>query len=337
MQIDGFMFAPDGYERMFALPGSMNELVRWVRSKMKREHQWDGRTKVCTTKFASLADKAEDILLQRHPRGWPGLPHRHDFIELMYVYSGHIDQTVDGEGMVLEAGDFCLLNTRALHSFKAPGNTDILVSIGLERKMFDALFVPYIGGVSGASRLAADRFDCGCCSGNAVFFHPKKDSWTSLTMQRLLFEYYAAPQRNPFVVRMLVLLLIHDLLSCLPALETNGSSGYRNEERLRDVLLYIGSDPAKANVKTAAAKLRVTPSHLSRLVSRCTGMSFTELVRRQRFLEAKELLQETDYPVETILSMIGYSNRTYFYKQFRKRFYLTPGELRLQARQKFRH
>jgi AraC family transcriptional regulator, dual regulator of chb operon len=314
-EIDGILTAPDEYERMFALPGNKDALLRWLNDKMKREHQWDARTGTCTVMSSSLTDRPQDMLLLRHPRGWPGLAHRHDFVELMYVHSGSINHVVDGRAMVLEAGDFCLLNPRALHSFDAPGAGDVLVS---------ARFDPEV--------LAAAALDGDPRSPHAFVLRPERDAWVLLTMRRLLFEHYARRRRDPLAIRMLALLLIHDVLSALSPRKAEETSGSREEERLLEVLLYITSNPATASLKGAAAMLRITPPHLSRLISRYAGTSFTELVRRQRFQEAKRLVQETAHPIESILSMIGYSNRTYFYREFRERFSVTPGQARMMAR-----
>lgn len=324
-EIDGALSAPDEYERMFALPGRMDSLLRWIDDKMRREHQWDARSGVCTVKSASLTDRPQDVLLLKHPRGWPGVAHRHDFVELMYVHSGCINQNVDGQDMVLEAGDFCLLNSLAVHSFEAPGAMDILVSARFDRELLEGAFVP---------RRAAGRQGSDRRYPNALVLRPEGDSWALLTMRRLLFEYYVQRKRDTLAIRMLGLLLVHDVLSTLPAQDANRSFGSRGEERLLEVLLYIASNPGAASLKGAAARLQITPSHLSRLIGRYTGTSFTELARSQRFLEAKRLIQETTHPIESILSLIGYSNRTYFYKQFRERFHVTPGQARMRARER---
>jgi AraC-like DNA-binding protein/mannose-6-phosphate isomerase-like protein (cupin superfamily) len=314
-EIDAALSAPDDYERMFALPGRMDSLLRWLDGTMKREHQWDARNGIGTVTSASLGRRPRDAPLSRHPRGWPGLAHRHDFVELMYVHSGRINHVVDGRETVLEAGDFCLLTPRALHSFAAPGTGDILISARFDHEV-----------------LAAAAPDGDPRSANASVLRPERDSWVLLTMRRLLFEHYVQRRKDPLAIRMLALLLIHDVLSSLSPRTADGTAGSREEERLLEVLLYITSNPATANLAGAAAMLRVTPSHLSRCISRYAGTSFTELVRRQRFQEAKRLVQETAQPIESILSLVGYSNRTYFYKEFRERFSVTPGQARMMAR-----
>ena len=51
---------------------------------------------------------------------------------------------------------------------------------------------------------------------------------------------------------------------------------------------------------------------------------------RQRFQKAVVLLMETDLPVEEIAANVGYENMSYFYRQFKARYGMTPRQYRLQ-------
>jgi AraC-like DNA-binding protein/mannose-6-phosphate isomerase-like protein (cupin superfamily) len=317
-EVDAALFAPDVYERMFALPSGMDRLLRWIDRTMKREHRWDSRTGTRTVVSASLAGSPREPLILRHPRGWPGVAHRHDFAELMYVHAGSIEHVVDERRSVLEAGDLCLLNPSAVHSFAPPGPGDVLLSIRYDRAAFGSIISPR----SGSSVAAA----------NAIVVRPDRESWIALTVRRLLFEYYARDGKDALATRLLLFLLAHDLLDGLPAGRACEGKASREQEVLREVFLYIAADPTAASLKGAAAALCVAPSTLSRLVSRGTGVSFTELVQRQRFQEARRLVRQTDRPIEDVLDLIGYSNRTYFYRQYRARFHRTPGQERRLAR-----
>ena len=53
-----------------------------------------------------------------------------------------------------------------------------------------------------------------------------------------------------------------------------------------------------------------------------------ELLMRKRFQRALMLLVETELPVEQIAAKIGYENYSYFYRQFKAHYGVTPGQYR---------
>jgi len=59
-------------------------------------------------------------------------------------------------------------------------------------------------------------------------------------------------------------------------------------------------------------------------------MSLVELGRSISLEEAATLLRDTDDTVGEIMQILGYSNRTYFYRIFRQKYGLTPKEYREQ-------
>jgi len=326
--VDGLLKAPDGYERMFRLPDRRNEVLTWLVETAKREHRWEPVGGLCTALFESLAGPLDDVVLTRHPRGWPCLPHRHDFVELVYIYKGNIEQTVDGRETALREGDFCLLGPDAVHSFPAPGRADIVVNYLIQRAVFESLFIPLLGRGSAFSRVAQGEHQAGCSPARSLTISPRQNAWPHLTARRLIREYYTPGRRDPLLIRTLLMLLMRDLQEHLPDEGRNARSPSGGARRLDEVLDYIASNPAGASLRGAAARASASPAYVSRLVSRLAGASFTELVRRRRFLDAKSLLQTTEYPVDQVLEMVGYSNRTYFYREFRRRFHVTPGEVR---------
>ena len=52
----------------------------------------------------------------------------------------------------------------------------------------------------------------------------------------------------------------------------------------------------------------------------------------QTLEEAAALLVQTDQTVAEIMHLLGYSNRTYFYRIFQEKYGVTPREYRLQNR-----
>ena len=67
---------------------------------------------------------------------------------------------------------------------------------------------------------------------------------------------------------------------------------------------------------------------LSKLIKQKTGYNFQELLQRKRFQMAVLLLCDTKLSIEEIALDVGYENQSYFFRQFKKRYGMTPHKYR---------
>ncbi len=68
----------------------------------------------------------------------------------------------------------------------------------------------------------------------------------------------------------------------------------------------------------------INASYCSHIFKEKTGMNITEFILANRMAKAKELLQRTDYSVDRIAKLVGYSNEKYFFRIFKKATGSTP-------------
>lgn len=72
--------------------------------------------------------------------------------------------------------------------------------------------------------------------------------------------------------------------------------------------------------------LNISPYYFSKLFKEDTGEGFVEYVTRIRINKAKDLLDESQYSMKEICSMVGYSDPNYFSRIFRKTVGVSPTE-----------
>ncbi len=77
-----------------------------------------------------------------------------------------------------------------------------------------------------------------------------------------------------------------------------------------------------------AREAGISPRYLSNFYRRATGTSLQERLLAIRIEEAKKLLAGSNLPVEAICRRCGFSDRSNFYKVFRRETGLAPGEFR---------
>jgi AraC-like DNA-binding protein len=81
---------------------------------------------------------------------------------------------------------------------------------------------------------------------------------------------------------------------------------------------------APINLKQAAEKIGVSPSHLSRMFRRECGVGFNQHLLGLRLDAAKQLLIESRLQIAEIAARCGFGSCSYFIKQFRSHFGTTP-------------
>lgn len=80
-----------------------------------------------------------------------------------------------------------------------------------------------------------------------------------------------------------------------------------------------------------AARLGVTPTHLTRCCKRTCGRSALDLLNDRRHFEACFMLQETPTAVQDIAVALGYSSAAYFSRAFQNRSGCSPSTFRKQG------
>ena len=85
---------------------------------------------------------------------------------------------------------------------------------------------------------------------------------------------------------------------------------------------------AEASLEDLATRLGVTDRHLRRVFQQEFGVSPVEYAQTQRLLLAKRLLTDSALPVIDVAMASGFASLRRFNDLFRKRYRMTPGELR---------
>jgi AraC-like DNA-binding protein len=141
-------------------------------------------------------------------------------------------------------------------------------------------------------------------------------------------------------LRRQAVLHIHDLLALAvgatrDAAEIAKSRGAR-AARLRAIKQDIarGLDQPDLSVATIATRHRIKPRWVQRMFE-SEGTTFTEYVLAQRLARAHRLLTDPRYGTQkigTIALDIGFGDLSYFNRAFRRRYGMTPSELRATAK-----
>lgn len=278
-----------------------------------------------TIDSSRMLQKGKLIDVRPHTRFVHFPEHRHNFVEILFVCQGTSTQIINhSQTVVLEAGDFLFLNQYTSHEILPAGPDDIAVNFMVLPEFFDTAF-QMVGKDNAISRFLVSTL----CQddGRGEYLHFKAAGL--LTVQNLaenmiwsLVNKQPDQRRtNQFTMGLLLL----ELLNHIDTLDVNSQNRSRT---VMAILHYIEENYRDGSLSALAEELNQPVYALSKLIKLETGCTFKELLQQKRLRKAARLIRETDLPVSSIITAVGYDNTSFFYRVFRSEYGLTPKEYR---------
>jgi len=276
-----------------------------------------------------LLDKGQLIQVRPHTRFLHFPPHRHNYVELVYMAKGHTTHIINGtDRLVLEEGDLLFLNQLAQQEILPAGREDIAVNFLILPEFFtyrvtmfeqenllrDFLF----STLSGPSPMAS-------------YLHLKARGIVPIenAVESMIWTILNSRHGNNVLLQTTMGMLLLNLSSF--ARDLNRSTpGQWEQNTVFQVMRYIEDHYRSGSLEDAASQLCQPPYAISRLMKKHTGMTFSRLLCQRKLQQAAYLLSHSTLPVEQIIRKIGYENSSYFYHRFREKYGCSPKDYRNQ-------
>ena len=279
---------------------------------------------------AGLRDgESEAPVILLHPRPTPEreiMFHDHSCFELAFVYRGSCRNRLMNYEIALSEGDLLLLNPHAVHCLCTDSDEDVVFNLLIPVSLFDNSFLGLLPD-NPISDFFMDYFYQTRTGEDFIVVHAGPEDALTRLLEQLIVEYHERLPGYEAILRTgLAQVFVHmarryaEKLHDLPLQHAS--------RVVRSLMLYVSRNAATATLSEAARELNYTEKHISRLMKRELGLSFTQFVRRQRLQYAAELLTKTNLNIEEIIHMVGYTNASHFYDLFQKQFDMTPAAYR---------
>lgn len=268
------------------------------------------------------------ITVRHHSRFIEFPEHKHNYIEIVYVCTGEIVHYIDGKVLSMKEGDLLLMNQHVKHSVKRADLGDIGINFIALPEFFD---IPL--QMMRRQNVIAD-FLLGTLRQNYtvpqyLLFQLKDQKYISNLMENMISSVVYDSENEDVINQYSMGLVFLYLLNNMDKLAHNSSQSYEDVV-IQAALKYIDSQYRTAVLSRIAEDFNLSLSAVSRLIKKNTGFTFVELLMRKRFQKALMFLVETDLPIEQIASNIGYENQSYFYRQFKAHYGVTPSQYRAE-------
>ncbi|WP_294183798.1 AraC family transcriptional regulator [uncultured Clostridium sp.] len=277
---------------------------------------------------SKLMKKSEDISIHKHDRFTRFDKHKHDYLELVFVYSGSIRQIVDDKSIEMKKGEILIMDMNVEHSIEESVENDIAINVLIKKEFFDWVFMNQIADNDLMSNFIVkslyekDKFK------RFLYFKTSDNKKVWDFMINILMEYYDNKTGMKTAIRAYMILLFNELLRDYNRYLPNNIIYKIDSSATVEIMKYIGNDYRNIVLKDLAEHFNYSTDYMGKLVKKITGKTFNELRRNIRMRRAKYLLKNSNMSISDVISRVGYSNLSYFYKQFREDTGITPDEYR---------
>lgn len=228
--------------------------------------------------------------------------HFHSAIELVIVRRGCMMSTVNGEQLIIEAGNGCFVNSFCMHAYsELEGDTEVYAFVG-NRDVFDAVFTD-IGGIPSV------KFD-----------------FDDFALLEKLLAYYNGSDEEGLRYSIfrgatsLILAIIAKNNQILPITSGNSSG------EICAVLRYISEHFADdLTLGSLSAKFGYSPQYFSRMFHRYMNINLTEYINVARVNYAKKIIDTNNVKsIAEVAFECGFSSLPSFYRAYKKVFEMHP-------------
>ena len=268
----------------------------------------------------------KQIEIRTHARFIDFSLHKHDYVEMMYVCRGQITHIVDGQEIILPKGGILLMNRHVAHAVKCAGVEDIGVNFIISSAFFESVVCEIRESNIFTDFLIENLRN----NGKPVLLQFQIDGILQIEnlMEALLYSIIHNQCTDSHVLQKTMSLMLTYFVSIDHILVSQFQTDDYYERLKNTIDNYIRTSYRDASLTVLADQLGMSHTYLCKWIAMNMGDNFKDLVVEQRFRVAEFLLKTTDLSVSDIAAAVGYENASYFYRQFRKRYGVTPRNVR---------
>ncbi len=258
--------------------------------------------------------------------------HWHEEFEIIQVQKGKVSVMVGETECILKAGEGIFINGNTLHALKKIRGVDAIVHSEVFHPRLVAgdwesiFWKKYIFPITNNPSMEAAIFREEKDWNKTMLFYAEK-AWNACRQEKKGYEFYVREYLSRIVLN------IKQHCGC-EFVEKRSKSEILRGERMRQMLQYIQehfSDEMTGEEIAKSANISVSES--LRCFKKMIGIPPLQYVKSQRLEHAYHLLRSSDLKVSEVAFACGFHDMSYFTKEFKKAYQLTPSKYRANCKE----
>lgn len=278
-------------------------------------------------------DDERNVFITKHNRYTPAFLHKHDFFEIIFVFSGQCTQNIDLERKQFHEGDLIFIAPNFFHTMEVFDDESIVFNILLRKETFYYMFHPMMKG----HEVISEFFSEGLYNSQQIkylIFHlggnhliQSQQYMMKMYKEQLYHDDYS----DQMLIGMLTYFIAHTMREYKSSMESSLVNHKKHGQEDFKVMSYIQENIATVTLNQVADHFGFSIAYCSRLIKANTGQSFNEWKRIIRIRQAENMLRNTTMSIMDISVELGYENPETFIRAFKKQLHTTPAKYRKES------
>lgn len=277
-----------------------------------------------TTYFELSNNKS--VYLLKHNCYTPAFVHKHEFFEIIYVFSGSCTQTIGENRINLKNGDLCFMSQNVLHTLEVFDDS-IVINILLCHKTFSDIFFNILRDKSIISTFFTDNL-YSKKHVEYIIFHTFNDEILRNEILEIYKEQLLDDEYSDSLINSMITIFFTHLMrkySNTAELPTAIKTSHNYD---LNIINFIQDNYNNVTLNMIAKHFNYSVPYCSKLIKLSTGHNFSELLRNIRLRKSEIMLLSTNMSISDISYNLGYENPETFIRTFKKYYNISPSKFR---------
>ncbi|WP_413375352.1 helix-turn-helix domain-containing protein [Alkalihalobacillus sp. 1P02AB] len=271
---------------------------------------------------SKLLQPGSEIMIRKHIRFIEFPKHKHDYIEMNYVYHGSSKQLIGNNTVHLKRGELLVLNQHIEHQIEMCEKEDILINFIIQPSFFEYIF-SFLNVEGPLYTFLVNSIHNTDKMGQYLYFKCAEEESVQELLKKIMEEIISPGTFSKPIIKLYVGQLIVELTKKANTLEGLQESSLHSQW-IREALTYIHEEYKNATLNELSSRLKQPDYLISKVIKKNTKKTFKNLLQDKRLDVAAKMLEQSDLPVAVISEEIGYYNFSYFYRIFKLKYGMTP-------------